>query len=308
LKKGVEKGKKGVESKGGEVLPKIQRETLDMLTKDFKNITQIAKFRRCSKQSIYKIIRKLRQKGYLTRAFTRGLKKFTGLTPEGVEKIRLHGQQFKIKILWRSPLYEKIKQNKNIFIMDGHTITLNKQSLLVACNPLHHFWGLTPDEAYDKSMLYWLDFFIRLQDRLNIVILKGMNTSILQYNAHYGEVGNELAKDCNEEQEKIMIKGGEDGLVWVKADKSWNMDEIETIHPKEARADMQEVVQPFFNDLRDHKPPKLTDIMKIIREIAEYHKETAAGLNSITAYMESQLPKKKEIDPAQENLKDSYFG
>ena len=247
-----EKSTKGVENTSSRELGKTQKEILNMLTQKFYTIDKIAELRGTSKQSVYKIVTKLRQKGYLTRGFTRGLKNMGGANPPKGLKIRLHGQQFRINIISKTPLYNKIRSSNNIIIFEGHTVVLHEKAILVSCNELVHFYGVDADHAFSESMKFWIDYFLRLQERLNITVL-GRKSKILQYNAHFAEPGNELAKDCHKGKEKILIRSEEDGKAWFIIDKSWNVDESETIHPKTAQCDMQEAVSPFFNGLRKRK-------------------------------------------------------
>ena len=62
-------------------LSKEQREILDMITKDYEIPKGIALRRKTSIQAVYKIINKLKEKGYLTRGFNRGLKKTKSTKP-----------------------------------------------------------------------------------------------------------------------------------------------------------------------------------------------------------------------------------
>ena len=48
---------------------------------------------------------------------------------------------------------------------------------------------------------------------------------------------------------------------------------------------MEEAIIQFFNDLRDNKPPTLSNIMKLLKEQAEINKETASGLNAVIQLM-----------------------
>ena len=304
--KRVEKDTKGVESTTTNILSKAQLDILDMLTKKFITVDKIAEQRGTSKAAVYKVMKKLRKKGLLTRGFTRGLKKSTGLTPEE-GKIRLHGQQFKISILYKQPLYDKIREHRNIIVFEGNTINLHEKSIIVSCNELVHFYGETPDHAMAKSLQYWHKHFLSLQERLNVTLLLENKTKIVQFNAHYGEIGNELAKESSKKKQNIMIRGDNDGLVWLKADKSWDVDEIETIHPKQGKDDMQDIVQPFFNDIRDKEWIKLSEISKYMANTTYQVNEISHGLKAVVDYLQLTIPKKKELSVDQENLSE-YIG
>lgn len=67
---------------------------------------------------------------------------------------------------------------------------------------------------------------------------------------HYANINNSLAMQYNKNGRKLNIynKGG----LWFIIDNSFNLNEAETIDPNTADKDMDKVVMPFFNDLKDH--------------------------------------------------------
>ncbi len=159
-------------------------------------------------------------------------------------------------------------------------MTLHNESVIVSCNELKNFYGKTPDLAMANSMIYWNDIFIRLQDRLKVIMIKEENTCIKQFNGHFAEVDNELAKECNERKARVKIFAREDNKLWFTIDKSWNVNEAETVHPDTAQRDMQESVQPFFNDLREITGYTPQFVMKSLNELIEDRKYYAENLKS----------------------------
>jgi len=280
------------ENRGDELgkLSPEQKEILTMLTKDFETPKRIALRRKTSLTAVYKIIKKLRKKGFLTRGFVRGLNSFDRTNPSKglfpMEKlIRLHGQQFKIKIIESSNYYKNLLKTKNQIFIDANPVNLYKNSIIVSCNELRDFREKTPDLCLTLASNYWNKIFFQLQDKLKIIIIKAQNTQINQFNGHFSELNNELAKYCNEKKANIRIKGEGDNLTWLIADKSWNINELETIHPREAQVDMQEAVQPFFNSLRKNKgytPQLILDVMgDLIKDRAFYAREHRSHVASI---------------------------
>lgn len=279
--------KRGVESYSSNKasLSPEQREILTMLTKDFETPKRIALRRKTSHAAVYKIIRKLRKKGHLTRGFIRGLKNYDrGNPPKGLlpmeNLIRLHGQQFKIRILESSDYYKNLLKHKSLIFSDGNPVNLFKESIIVSCNELRDFREKTPDLCVSYASAYWNRIFFQLQDRLRITIIKGQNTHIKQFNGHFSELDNELSQDCNQKKASIKIRGEGDNLVWLIADKSWNINELETVHPKEAQADMQEAVQPFFNSLRTSKGYTPQLVLNLLGELIQDRKYYAAHFKS----------------------------
>ncbi len=274
--------KKGVETNIRNIrkLSEVQSDVLYMLTKEFETIKGIAIRRKTSKAAVYKIVAKLKKKGLLTHSFTKGInliKKTRGTNPQNLKNcIRLHGQQFQIKIIKDSEFYRKLIKRKNQIILDGNTIDLHKHIIIVSCNELREFIADTPNKAKTLSSIYWNELFFKLENKFKVIIIKGENTSIKQFNGHFSELDNELAKYCNEKKAKIQIKGETDGLVWLLADKSWDVNELETVHPREAQLDMQEAVQPFFNSLRINRGYTPQMVLNLLAELIQDRKYYAA--------------------------------
>ena len=78
-------------------LTPTEEEVLNMLTGEFLTVKQIALRRKCSRQAVHKILKKLKGKG----AYNIGLQKVDKAngTIQPSNQIRLHAQQFIIKIL-----------------------------------------------------------------------------------------------------------------------------------------------------------------------------------------------------------------
>lgn len=279
-----------------------QKEVLHLLTEEFLTVKQIAIRRKTSNKAVYKIIKKLQKKGFLKGGLNRGLKK--PIHPSKKNLIRLHGQEFNIKLLYKFSRYEELRKRSNTIIVGGNTIRLYSHSLEIYGNNAI-FYGITEKEAYSKSMAYWFKFFNRLENELKIIIVKDRSRNIKEVNAHYSEIDNELAKECDKTKEKIDVKATKDGKTWFKIDNSFNLHELETLHPETGKEDMGEVVRPFFNDLRDNRPLKVSQIVALIAEITDLHKETASGLKGVVDLMKP----KKEIKPKIKlEKRPSYIG
>ncbi len=235
-------------------LSDTQREVLDMLTKDYEIPKRIALRRKTSIRAVYKTIKILQKKGVLTRGFTRFTKNQSTQTfkpPKSLKTyIRLHGQEWNIKILYKSRFYEKITKNK-IFFIDGNTVRLYKDSLEVYSNELLKFEAEDEWRATALSFNYWNKMFTRLENKFKIIIIKEGYSNISQVKHEYAEVGNELAKEYNEKKLKLNIYTTDDGKLWFKIDHSWNFDEAETSHTITAKPDMTKV-KAYFNDIRDN--------------------------------------------------------
>lgn len=253
------------------VLSKKEREVLDYLTKDFLTVKKIAVIKGCSVQSVYKIIRKIKEKGKLKDGLKGVEKRGVYFKPfkKGCVK-RLHGQQLWARIV-PTDRYVKLRRVTSAFSLEGNHVRLNEGSVEVYSNSF--FVGGSVDEVYGLSLEYWEGFLNRLENRLGVVFrgfkeVKG---------GEYADVGNELARSCNESGDRISVRGSVDGMVWLSIDMSFR-DELETVHPERARVDMRDVVDPFFNDLRDNKPPLPSEVWALLGEVARHERELSAGL------------------------------
>jgi hypothetical protein len=277
----------------GGVSPK-QQQILRLLLDQNMTTSQIAQTQQISRQAVHKTIKLLQKKGLINASFQGGLtkqgvdtspfKKVGGLThtlvSDGTHKIRLHGQAWRIRILHKGGDWKKRIVKCNQVLIDSNTVMLHKDKILVYSG--HSFLSDGVYGATEQSILYLQRLLIRLETEFNLVLLKNRSQNIYQFRAHYAEMGNELAVlQVKEKQPKIMIFAQDDGKLWFTIDNSFNMKEAETQHSQTAERDMAEVVQPFFNDLRDHRPPMLSEIMILIKQVVEVNKETAAGLNGI---------------------------
>lgn len=267
-------------------LTKVEAEVLHLLTSEFYTIKRIAIRRGTSIQAVHYIIRNLRKKGYLNHennSLTKEGGTFKGVKGKG-ERIRLHAQQFRINIIHKDQSYSNILNKGNKIVIDSNTVMLYKNSVIIHSNK--DFWGESADHATDKSIRYWDQFITKLESYCKIILIKPGINNIKLVQAHYAEVHNELAKDCHLKAEKISIFTTEEGKLWFKIDNSFNMHEAETLHPETAQEDMQNKIQPFFNDIRDHEPVTLSQIKEIlliqsknIQELTKQNLETAAGLS-----------------------------
>lgn len=305
------------EGKIKELTP-AEKDVLFLLTQEFLTIKQIARRRKCGRDRVYRKIRSLKEKGVLNSANQTGYK-FGGNIPSGVQKdpeqqhaeggavqrkqIRLHAQEFNIGILYKDERYRK-KIGQVIFI-DGNTVRCYRDSIEVYSG--QSFFADDAQKTTAKSMEYWTRFFVRLENDLEVILVKPRAQNIKLVNQHYAEVGNELATNCEMNGDRIRIYANDDGKLWFTIDNSFNLREAETLHPQRAEEDMQEVVKPFFNDLRDKKPPKLSEIMDVIDKTVRVNQETASGLNAVATFLKSQLPEKSDQAP-KEKSKTSDLG
>lgn len=280
-------------------LTEHEAKVLHSLTKDFLTIKQCSSIYNCSTQAIYKIKKSLVSKGFLHAKVPQemkvaksrgGLQPLQPLQPFSAEpknSIRLHAEQFVIDILWKQGSYSSGQMCE----IDGNTIRLNERSIEVYSNT--SFFSDTASGADAKALRYWYRLFNRLQERFKVILLKNNYMNIRRVKAEYAETNNELAKKFVDENKRVRVFG-EDGKQWLVFDDSFNLHEAETTHSRRSKEDMENVVQPFFNDLR-RNPVTLTDVLEKLNTLAQENIETARGLQAAVKLI-TPAEKKDEED------------
>jgi len=113
----------------------------------------------------------------------------------------------------------------------------------------------------------------------------------------------------NEEKVRIRLYSTEDNKLWFEIDNSFNLNEAETVHKETAQQDMQNIVQPFFNDLRDNfsgDVPTVSKILGLITNLTEQSLETAKDLNAVVKLMGLSNTEPKEN--IEDDFEADYFG
>ena len=313
----VEKVSFSVESQGTNS-PKLSQSEIDvlhLLTNEFLTPKQVSIRRQTGRSATYKIIKKLKKKGLISLSQKSGHKIRGTLDPSTKDlkafrlknEVRLHGQEFNVRILFRDQRYDVLRKNSNLVNVDGNTVRLFRDSLEVYSGK--SFYADTVHKATVRSFDYWDRIFARLENDFKIIIIKSRYQNVRLVNQHYSEINNEFAEECEKKAEKIRIYTNEDGKLWFTVDNSFNLHEAETQHPDTAQQDMSDVVRPFFNDLRDNKPPSLSQVMAVLDKIvlsnekaAEINKETAAGLNSVVKLMRPADKEEVKVGPLPEYI------
>lgn len=300
-----------------ETITEKQKVIYDLITKEFLTIKQISLSLKMSKQHIHRVIKVLVKKGYIfydgcslgdargvaqnqrssisppfekdKSLFSIGINK--GLTQCVFKSIRLHNQHFTIRILNKGLGYDRFRSRVSSFKLEGNTVKLNDSNVEVYSN--QSFIGSSPEEAHKRSLEFWYIFFARLQSDLKVILIKDGFDNIKECRSHYAEVDNEFAKDLNSKKEKLSISGL-DGKEYLKVDNSFNLNELETVHPVLSKEDMSKV-KYFFDDLRSSEKSSFSDVKSLLIDVARVNKETADGLGVVVDTLKLLVkPKDKE--------------
>lgn len=233
-----------------------QREILNLLTQEFLTPKQIATRRQTTIYAVYKTIRKLKKKGHLKGGYKNAFKNRGVTKSQGVQKLRLHNIQESVKILESSKFYERLRQKKNKLALDGLTIMLYKDSVQLFTQEYISFYGKTTNECYSNAIKFFSRFYTLIENDYKIVIEKNRVLNKKWVRQHIALTNSEIAKQANEEKQPIIIKDKEDGKQRIITDNSFNLNELETVHPIKAKKDM-DLIKIHVEDMINN--PSLTN-------------------------------------------------
>lgn len=275
--KGMKSMKKGMKNRGR--LSKKQFEILQGLS-NFLTVKQIAKHRQSALQGIYKSLQNLVDKGYVEKigknyAITSkgmgGMKTLVGLS----KGLRLHNLGFKFLIqespknwdkkrstMTSFPYFDKrIQLNNNyqdFFSMGNIKIKTTSRSVIIH---LPAIYSKDVNTAVIKSMEQLYDVIPKVESQFKVKLVKDRKANITIISQEWARIDDSLAKLYRKENKKLYITD-EEGKVWLIADYSFNMDELETIDPYRGDEDM-DIIHPFMNDLRKN-PVLISQILEAI--------------------------------------------
>jgi hypothetical protein len=241
-------------------LTQTEKEVLYLLTKEFLTQKQIAIRRHCSKQAVSKTIRKLKAKCKIDLVNQERGGSSQPVNHQ-VNQMRLHGEQFIIRILYRGEKYLKIRNECSQVEIDGNTIKLWENKIEIYANK--SFYGEGIQDTFALSSAYWSTQFTKIENNLKIIILKQGSQNIKVCKFHLAETNNEVAKEIDNTGDRyLQVRTDEGGKVWLLIDNSFNLHELETVKVGTAKQDM-EAVKANFNDWRtkDHYLPSDTKYM-----------------------------------------------
>jgi DNA-binding CsgD family transcriptional regulator len=317
----VHKGSLKVSLSGGSPpkLTSAESEVLYLLTKEFLTVQQVAIRRKTTTRAVYNIRKRLIEKGVLNivnQAISPveiKVHKTGGVSNEYEHPIRLHGEQYHIKIIQCDDRYRKlVSQGSKKIEIEGNTIMCYRNTVEIYSNS--SFFGKSPNECDSKALSYWSRFIVRLEQEIKCILMKRSHMNISRVKAEYAETNNEIAKTAIKEHDKVRVVG-EDGKVWLIVDNSFNFNECETVHPKNSKQDMQDTVQPFFNDLRENEYIPLSELSQImtkmsknLNELTHAVKANAMTINTLLKMMGSSGSDQQLHTSTQREKRPDYLG
>lgn len=248
-------------------LTKSEKEVLHLISDEFLTIKQISQRRNCSIQAVYKILKKIKQKGFLDI----GLNKVEKVESTfNQSDIRLHGQEFNIRILWQDNKYQELLNKSNTLFLDSNTIRLYKNSIELYSG--QSFYGKDVNEVEKRSLFYWNQFLARLEHELKVSLLKSRSRNIKIVNQHWARGNSELSDNSVKNKERVWVYAEEDGKLAFITDDSFGFREDEAVHPITSKQD-RKAVDKQINDWRINNPPTISEIATSLNSLIKVSTE-----------------------------------
>lgn len=259
-------------------LTEAEKEVLFLITEQNLNLKQIQIRRQCSRQAVYKVVKSLKNKG----ALGFGLHKVDNLQAscQPTNQVRLHGQEFNIKILWQDEKFQTTLRNANILYTNGHTIKLYRNSIEVYAGEGLSFYGKNERDADTKASKYWFKFFTKLENDLKVILIKNRSHNIKEVNHHYARGNSEVCENALEQEgKKIRIFCPIDNKLAFITDESFGDKEDETLHPITAKPD-RAAIDKQINDWRLHNPPTNSQLAAHVMQVSQNLQDYAVHLKA----------------------------
>lgn len=231
-------------------------------------ITEIAKYRKVNRSSIYKVLSTLVKRG-LVRNPKRSIYELTNKGIQGLHsflafryKLRQHNLHFKIEVLesprnWdqrRNEMRQMPYFNKTIKLRNNEQDLFNYGKLQIKTTTksiiikMPTVYATEWEDAIIQAMGILEDAIPKLESRFKVRLVKDYKANIKIISQEYASIQDSLAKLYRTEGNRIYLTG-DDNKIWLITDLSFSTDELEYIHPNKATDD-NDAIAPFLNDLR----------------------------------------------------------
>jgi DNA-binding PadR family transcriptional regulator len=257
------------------------------LLQDNHTVTEISNIRETTRRATYKLLSSLEEKGLIeniggqkqkvyniTRKGLEGIHSFVGLK----YNLRGHNIGFKIEVLGSSRNWDKKRQqlvrlpffNKRIRLKNNEQHLFSYQKLEIKTTSksviikLPEILSKNLEEAIIQAMDMLYDSLPKIERLFKIKLVKDYKANITIISQEWASLQDALAKLYRVENKKLYISD-EEGKIWLIADYSFNVDELETILPETSDDDM-DIVKKHMNDLRDNRPPTNSQLNNSVKD------------------------------------------
>lgn len=274
-------------------------------------ITQLSKFRKVSRASVYKVINSMLDEGMLEKT-----DKSYGLTTKGIEglhsfvglrhNLRQHNFHIKFKVLehpknWdkkrnefrKLPYFNSVIKLKNneqeLFNYGNLTIKTTTKSIIVKIPTIY---AKNIQDATIQTFGIIETTYPKIEKLFGIKLIKNYKACIEVICQEYARLNDELAKIYDKRGEQLLITG-EDGKIWMITDKSFKGDEREYIHTEKAPED-EDAISTSMNILRDEprimkeNQKEIVSLKGVFPAMQEYNKNLKLHIKVQKAQLKTQ--------------------
>lgn len=223
--------------------------------------------------------------------------------------IRGHGYQFTLsqpnkindwgKILSKSSIPFQLSAGYHQARILGNKVRFYKDIIHI-CYPKHKsFYAQDAQSSENQALYHFKRVLSLLESRLRMKLRAGKEYRFSVDKAHYAEIENDLAKQLNQDKEKLKVVDSE-GKTWLLADFSDSINELETVHAQKSKEDMQNIVSRFMNDLREFydKTGEVilpSDTLKMIQQLMQSHAYVAKNYESHVSAIQQLAETNKQL-------------
>ena len=252
------------------------------LIKQGKNPQQISTILKVSKQALNKYIKVLKANNFIQKIGygvwkTSKLFDFNTLYKTSKLFIRSHAFIFSLSLpkivnwdnreifLKKNGIEYKQFSNRNMqkLTFRNFKVQLGNKKIVIYQPKWRSYFVNSAKTGYNYAIYDFQQIIIGLENLFNANFKQNKAYKFNIGRQHHALIHNELAKQFNRNNKKLEVRE-EKGYLWLLIDKSdfnnLNMEELETVKHDTANNDMDQVVSPFMNKLRED--PKILDKME----------------------------------------------
>jgi len=178
-------------------------------------------------------------------------------------------------------------------IINGFKVWLCDHSLVIYAPPGKSYLHWTAELSKGNALVELEEIVHHVENMLHISIKVNGHYLYRVSKQHYAKIKDSMAKIVNEKKSRLVATYG--GEEWLLFDRSWGLHEQETLHPKTGDVDMDNIVVPFYNDLKDHY-------------VKTGEALTLGGLLQAIHQQQEQISSLLYKEPERLERRDNYFG
>lgn len=267
------------------ILTKAEEEVLYLLTVEKLTPKQAANRRKCSYQAVYRIKKRLQEKGVLGAEFRNNSPQETeGGLPGNIYKANsesrtwdLHGCKWRVRILEgsSSPRYKRfLGQGVGVFRpRKGVSVECFESVIIVHSDK--HWFGSSPEQVVEESWGWLFRVISRLESDLGLLLVKPRSSNVRRFAGHFA---------CVDDPSGRVVAGG-DSVVVLAADGKrrfvidWSkgvVPEAEFVHSRLSQSDAV-FYEGYVKDLLEQRV-SLSEVLSLHSDLSVKHSELAQAL------------------------------